>query len=72
MTMNGFDMNPRVDAFILANLPATFTELHKCATDHFGEDMYRKIDARLQSLRKKGLIRFTRVHWKGLVWEQAA
>lgn len=72
MAKSGFDMNARADAFIWANLPATFAELHERATDHFGEQMYRKIDARLQALRKKGLIQFTRVPGKGPVWGQAA
>jgi hypothetical protein len=60
-----------VDQFILNNLPATFMSLHIRATQHFGQDAYRKVDARLQSLRKRGLIAFERVKGKGIVWSKS-
>lgn len=64
--------NPDVDAFILESLPATFAQLHTTGERHFGEDVYRKVDARLQSLRKRGLIRFSRVKGVGVVWEKVS
>ena len=59
-----------IDQFILANLPATFMQLHMRATNHFGEDCYRKVDTRLQSLRKRGFISFDRVKGQGCVWSK--
>lgn len=59
--------NKAVDAFILDNLPGTFGALHGKATQHFGEDTYRKVDQRLQSLRKRGLATFHR-NGKHVVW----
>jgi hypothetical protein len=64
--------NQELDEFILANLPATFMSLHLRAANHFGVDTYRKVDARLQALRKRGLIGFERVKGKGVVWSKAA
>jgi hypothetical protein len=58
--------NERVDAYILANLPASFQTLWTRA-ESAGEDWYRPIDRRLQALRKRGLIRFERNAGK-IVW----
>ncbi len=55
-----------VDQFILDNLPNTFSALHNKATSHFEQDAYRKIDGRLQSLRKRGLITFDRIKGQGI------
>ena len=63
--------NSDVDAFILESLPATFAQLHTTGEQHFEVDVYRKVDARLQSLRKRGLIRFSRVKGVGVVWERS-
>lgn len=60
--------NQDVDAFILANLPNTFLALHMRATNHFGQDAYRKVDARLQALRKRDFITFDRIKGQGSVW----
>ena len=62
--------NGDVDQFILAHLPATFMTLYLRADKHFGCETYRKIDARLQSLRKRGMIGFERVKGKGTVWSK--
>ena len=59
--------NGAIDAFILGNLPETFGALHRKATQHFGFDTYRKVDQRLQSLRKRGLIAFRR-DGRGIIW----
>jgi hypothetical protein len=64
--------NKEVDEFILANLPATFMTLHLRGDQHFGCETYRKVDQRLQSLRKRGLIAFERVKGKGTVWSKTA
>lgn len=61
-----------LDEFILANLPATFMSLYLRADQRFVQDTYRKVDRRLQSLRKRGLIEFERVKGKGAVWSKAA
>ena len=63
--------NAKVDEFILARLPATFMSLYLRADDHFGVETYRKVDARLQSLRKRGLITFDRIKGEGAVWRIA-
>jgi len=60
--------NGDVDQFILANLPATFCTLHTRGDKRFGQETYRKIDGRLQSLRKRGMITFDRVKGAGVVW----
>ena len=66
-------MTPQlIDQFILENLPATFMRLHMRATEHFGTDCYRKVDARLQALRKRGFIAFERVKGEGTVWSKVA
>ncbi len=66
-------MNNRdVDQFILDNLPADFMTLHMSATRHFGEDCYRKVDSRLQALRKRGFIKFDRIKGQGSIWSAAA
>ena len=64
--------NQAMDEFILANLPATFQRLHLRGTDHFNADVFRKIDQRLQSLRKRGLIKFDRLKGEGVVWSKVA
>ena len=63
--------NAKVDEFILAQLPRTFMSLHMRADQHFGVETYRKVDARLQSLRKRGLITFDRIKGEGTVWRIA-
>ena len=35
-----------------------------CNKDHIENDRYRLVDRRLQVLRKKGLIKFEKGHWK--------
>lgn len=60
--------NQDIDQFILDNLPATFAVLHARGDVAFGEETYRKIDARLQALRKRGLIAYTR-QGRLAVWE---
>lgn len=56
-----------VDAYILANLPASFTTLNgrKMAE---GVDWYRLLDRRLQALRKRGIVAFTR-NGRIVVWD---
>lgn len=60
--------NADVDQFILDNLPNTFATLHNKATNHFQQEAYRKVDSRLQALRKRGSITFDRVKGQGVVW----
>lgn len=56
--------NADVDAHILANLPATFAQLHGPK----GEAWYRPVDSRLQALRRKGLITFIR-EGRNVIWD---
>ena len=64
--------NQAMDEFILANLPATFQRLHIHGELHFKDEVYRKVDQRLQSLRKRGLIKFDRIKGEGVVWSKVA
>jgi hypothetical protein len=51
--------NAKVDEFILASLPATYSAM--CAgAIRMGGNWDRPIDLRLQALRKRGLIEFKR------------
>ncbi len=68
--MSGVD-NSAIDRYILSSVPATFMELHVRAEQYFGQEMYRPIDRRLQSLRKRGLIASTRVKERGVVWDKS-
>jgi hypothetical protein len=60
--------NQDIDQFILENLPNTFSKLDVLATKHFNQDAFRKVDARLQALRKRDLITFDRIKGQGTVW----
>ena len=60
--------NADIDQFILDNLPATFATLYERGDVTFGVDTFRRIDARLQALRKRGLIAYTR-QGRLTVWE---
>ena len=60
--------NADIDQFILDNLPATFATLYEHGDVTFGVDTFRRIDARLQALRKRGLIAYTR-QGRFTVWE---
>jgi DNA-binding transcriptional regulator PaaX len=55
--------NQEVEAFILANLPATFGSLVRKAAD----DMDRPIDMGLQRLRRRGVISFVR-EGRSTIW----
>lgn len=63
--------NQLIDQFILANLPGTFAQLHGKATQHFGTDTYRKVDQRLQALRRRDLIAFHR-EGRDTIWSVKA
>lgn len=59
--------NLDVDDFIMCMVPATFAQIHGAATRHFEQDAYRKVDGRLQSLRKRGLIAWER-RGRNCIW----